>query len=318
MTTGVANNNETKRILLTGATGFLGSVLWRQFMMSGYDVVALKRSTSDLSRVADLVKNFSIVDVDSMSWAEIFSISRPDIVVHTACCYGRCGESSVDMVASNVIFPLGLIEQCAINGTFFLNTSSLLAAKVNAYSMTKSHIRQWLDCHANMLPSVSLRLDHLYGPGDSDKKFIGWLLGCFASGVPAVSLTAGEQTRDFIHVDDAADLFCFILEHRQSVQGHAVIPAGSGREIRLRDFVLLLAELWQEQTGKPLGTRLDFGSLPYRPGEAMRTVIPPVLMGGTRWEPRRNLEHGLRQCIRWFIATKQRAAVGCQPAAPLG
>lgn len=289
------------RVLLTGSNGFLGAALWRRFTQSGYEVVAVKRSGSDVSRVSDLIASGGALDADRMSPGELFDAAQPDVVVHTACAYGRQGESATQMVEANLGFGLGLLEQCAPGGVPFVNTASMLDSRVNAYALSKAQLMQWLDHFSDKVPSVSLRFDHLYGPGDDAGKFAVWLLEQFARGAESVPLTLGEQTRDFIHVNDAAAVFGLVLEHLDHCAGHMVIPVGSCRETRLKDFVLLLAETWEQEADKPLSTRLEFGARRYREGEAMRTVVPPVVVAGRQWKAKTSLKDGVRELVRWKL-----------------
>ena len=78
-----------KTILLTGATGFLGSYLLEAFLQKGYKVVVLKRSTSNIWRIQDLITQIICYDVDIQPLENAFTDQHIDYVVHTACHYGR-------------------------------------------------------------------------------------------------------------------------------------------------------------------------------------------------------------------------------------
>ena len=92
------------KILLTGATGFLGSHLLESFLKSNYKTIILKRSSSNSWRINHLVNEFVSYDVDETEIDIIFEKEKPDIVVHTACSYGRKSESISSLLKNNLIF----------------------------------------------------------------------------------------------------------------------------------------------------------------------------------------------------------------------
>lgn len=291
------------KILLTGATGFLGAAVWRRLMEEGNTVFAVKRSTSDLWRVQDIYLPALCLDADTLSPREMLEQADPDAVVHTACLYGRRGETAAEMVEANILFPLRLLELCAQSNTFFLNIGSLLKPHQNHYSLTKAQFSQWLDYYSDSVPAVTLRFDHLFGRGDDSGKFVGWLVDQLAANVPSIPLTAGEQTRDFIHISDAVDLIRLVLSKRKELKGHSVVSAGSCRETRLRDFVERVARIWEECSGNKVMTELHFGAVPYPHDMAMRTVVPNVSIAGTDWNSRVELDDGIREFVQWRLAT---------------
>ena len=84
------------KLLLTGATGFLGSNLIPAFLKAGHEVVILKRSFSDTWRIKDDLDKVRSYDIDLVPLERPFEeCGRFDCVVHTATNYGRQGEKSL-------------------------------------------------------------------------------------------------------------------------------------------------------------------------------------------------------------------------------
>jgi len=290
------------RVLLTGATGFLGSHLAHALLEAGYDLVLLKRSSSDTRRIADLLSNCDVYDVGRTPLEKVFRGSKIDIIIHAATCYGRKGQSLSEIVDSNVVFPLRLLEiaagagvQIFFNTDTFFNRQDIPCDSLPGYVATK---RQFVDL-ARLSPLgttrfVNVRLEHLYGPDDDDSKFVPQILHRLIANSGALDLTAGEQERDFIYIDDAVSAFLLLL--KTAWKGSTPFQhydLGSGTATAVRTFVQLARRL----SGS--SSQLNFGALPYRPHEIMHSVadIRPLVAAG--WSPRFSVEDGLRETISW-------------------
>ena len=77
-----------KTILVTGATGFLGGHLLKYLVKRGYEVVVLKRSSSDISRIGKIIDHVTTYDVDKTPIELAFKSHRIDVVMHLATSYG--------------------------------------------------------------------------------------------------------------------------------------------------------------------------------------------------------------------------------------
>ena len=95
-------------ILITGGNGFLGSALAEKFYNLDYKVSLLVRAESDLRRIQDQIKNYFIYKISKESDLQnILSESKPDIIIHTACNYGRKNESLMSIFDTN--YRLGFL-----------------------------------------------------------------------------------------------------------------------------------------------------------------------------------------------------------------
>ena len=109
-----------KRILLTGATGFLGSHIL-ETLRENSEVIILKRSFSDTGRIRDFLPGVVHYDADTTPLEHIFKERSIDGIIHAATEYGR-HKGPDEVVASNVVFPLKLLELGISHGISFFIT----------------------------------------------------------------------------------------------------------------------------------------------------------------------------------------------------
>lgn len=125
-------------ILLTGATGFLGSHLLNALLENSYEVVILKRSFSNTKRIESLLPRVKSYDIDLVDLEDVFNENKIETILHTATNYGRDGSSFFDLIQTNVLFPVKLLELAVkYNIKNFINTDTALNSSVSNYSLTK-------------------------------------------------------------------------------------------------------------------------------------------------------------------------------------
>ncbi len=289
-----------KKILITGITGFLGSFLAKAFLGAGYEVIALKRKSSSLSRIKSILPNVILYDIDELDFAVLFkNHAQIAAVIHTATCYGRNGESISQIFEANTIFPMRLLEAASEAGVgTFINTDTTLDKYLNIYSLSKNQFLEWgrFFSMRNRIHFSNLRLEHFYGPGDDDSKFITFVIKNCLENVPTLELTLGDQKRDFIYIDDVVSVYIMLVEKlEQFSERYVEFDVGSGSSISIREFAENVHQVTQSRT------QLMFGALPYRDGEVMMSCanIEPLRKLG--WSCRTSLEQGLERVIKEYM-----------------
>lgn len=281
-------------ILLTGATGFLGSHLFKFWIDKGHRLVVLKRSTSSTQRLKGYMDYISWYDVDQPNWKEVFDRHQFDTVVHVAASYGRNGEASSEILQSNTLFPLRLLELAIQNNVkHFINTASSLPRDINAYALSKAQFQDWLVNKKNEIHSVNVELEYFFGPCDEDWKFISMVIQKLLNNEPFINFTQGLQKRDFIYIDDVVSAFDLILNRIRDLESGSIVPIGSGKSYTLRSVVELCKQILNNST-----TTLNFGSIPDRKGEVDELVADTSILKSLGWKSEYSLEKGLMKFIK--------------------
>lgn len=287
------------KILLTGASGFLGSALARHWLDTGHQVALLLRPTSQLHRLRGLEASYDIARCTTDAEVDAFVRRvQPEVVVHTACAYGRQGETSLQLFDANLRLGLVILQalQHAVKPVSFLNTGSALEPEVSPYALSKHQFAQWGRILATQsdgkLRFINVLLHHMYGPGDDASKFTTHVLHACHRNELVLKLTAGEQARDFIYIDDVVSAYDTLLTQCHQLDAVQDIEVGSGVAPTIREFVETAHRLTASNT------ELLFGALPYRANEAMHCLANIERMTQLGWHPAFDLNAGLKKTIR--------------------
>ena len=293
-----------KTILLTGATGFLGSNLAHRLVADGYKVLAFKRPSSKLDRLAPILSHVFLYDISEENLARPFKEhEKIDAVIHTATCYGKNGESLAEIFDANIAFPLRLLETaCLFNTDIFINTDTFFSSnKINyayldSYALSKKHFSEWGKIYAkrNFINFLNVRLEHMYGAGDAPAKFVSQIVHECMANVNEISLTLGEQKRDFVYIDDVTAAYIILIEKvPPKVESFQEYEIGSGKAIPIREFVETVHKLTNSST------KLHFGALPYRTNEIMNSEANVTQLNSLGWKHRISLSDGVKNIIRF-------------------
>ena len=289
-------------VLVTGASGFLGSHLVKKLVQKNFVVIALKRSQSDLYRFDGYSGDFFLYNADEVPLEEIFSQHAIDVVINTVTDYGRRGSSVFSMLETNLMFGLKILETATLHGiNAFINTDTLLAKTINPYALSKAQLVEWMRYYAehSSTKMINVKIEHMYGPKDDDKKFISWLISQLINRVETVDLTSGIQKRDFVYIDDVIRAYEAIIDHLDQCDSFEEFELGSGTSIEMKQFISMIFSIISEQ--QPLSTRLNFGAVPYRKGEAMVMEADIKKLQTFGWDPQTSLQEGLKKTLAEYI-----------------
>lgn len=292
------------KILLTGATGFVG----RNFVLQlhdQYEITALVRENSDISKIESHCKIYRYKDLDSI--LQLFQKEHFDGVVHLATLYfaNHMPQDIKNLVDSNVYFGSALLEACKLNPPrFFINTlsafvyaNSKIYNPINLYAATKQAFYDICAYYTQVLPTTfsHLLLYDTYGNNDTRSKIFN-LWHKIAKSGESLAMSAGEQRLDISHIFDVvsgyAVLIKLCLENRVSKNR---IYTLENKRYTLRE----LAALFEKYTNSTL--RIEWGVKPYRQNEIMEPISAKdsnLLEKLPNWNPKISLEQGLKILIK--------------------
>ena len=283
-------------ILLSGATGFLGSYLFKRFVKEGFEVIVLKRSTSDTKRIKKSLSDITYYDVDKVELEEIFKKHSIDIVINTVTDYGRSNNQISSILETNLIFSLKLLENAVKHDVkTFINTDTLLEKDINAYALSKGQLVQWMHFLSDKINMVNIKIEHMYGSLDDDNKFIYWVIKQLKQNVEKIDLTSGVQKRDFIYIDDIVDAYMTVINNFEQLSSFEEFELGSGNAVQVKEFLELIYD--QVKQTQAITTTLNFGVIDYRAKEKMCMQADISKLVSLGWKPTVNIEDGIKNIL---------------------
>lgn len=297
------------RVLVTGGSGFIGRHLIQQLQQRGASVSTISRKRGPFPK--DVIQ----YPIDIRSREEIQAClrdCRPEYIFHLAG-YKERDESPgafYSSIETNLlgslnlltvakedsriksIIALGTVEEYGRNRTPF--NESLRECPVTPYSFSKlcvSHLSA-LFHQLYHLPVIIIRPTLAYGPGQAEDMFLPALIMALKENRP-FAMTAGEQTRDFIYIEDLVDAI-LVACGKEQLHGQ-ILNIGSGKAHKLAQ-VATLAERMLERKGL-----VQLGAVPYRKNEIMSYAVSldkaKQILG---WSPKVQLEDGLKKTIAFY------------------
>jgi nucleoside-diphosphate-sugar epimerase len=292
-----------QRILITGASGFIGSHLCLRLCQEGADVHAVYRSR----RPADLGDQrwwqADLADLEEVK--KIVGKVQPEVIFHLAShVKGAPGlEHVLPTFQSNLQSTVNLLTVAAeANCRRVVLTGSLAEPEVENGEIFPSApyaAAKWASSgYARMfhalykLPVLIARVFMVYGPAQMDfTKLIPYVtLSMLQGKTPKIS--SGERLVDWIYVSDVVDGF-LALAQASDVDG-ATLDLGSGSLISIRGIVQQLAA----SIGG--GVNAEFGALPDRPLEPTRLAKAAETFARIGWKPQVSLQEGLKSTVDWY------------------
>ena len=294
------------KVLVTGASGFVGRHCAAELAARGYEVHALTRR-ADADAGADVTwHRGSLLDVGPVE--EVLAAVRPRALLHLAW-HQVPGElyTSLDnhrWVASSLrlleAFRTAGGERVVMAGSSaeydwrygYCSEDVTPLAPRSVYGVCKKALGALFRsfCDGTAVSGAWARIFFLYGPHEHPRRLVASVVRSLLAGDKAKT-SHGGQLRDYLHVEDAARALVTLLAG--DVTG--AVNVGSGRPTALGDII----------TG--IGRRLDAEHLVEWGAVPVPEDDPPLVVADVRrlrsevgWSPRLSLDQGLEQTIAWW------------------
>ena len=287
-----------KKILITGINGFLGSHL-AKYLKSSFEVLGLEYSLNNLFRIKS--ENFKVYDVISKPLENIFIENEFYAVIHVATIYRRKLEPLKNLLKTNVLLPVNLLElsnkhgvSLFLNTDSFFNNSSYSYSYLSDYTLSKKHSVDWIKLLSNssLCKIVNMKIFHMFGENDSPSKFIPYLIDKILRNEKSIDMTPGLQTRDFIYVNDVISAFETVLKNEEKLINYQEYEVGSGNSFSIKHLADLIKKISKSKT------QLNFGAISYRKGEIMESVCNNKKLIELGWTSKFSLNEGLSKIIK--------------------
>lgn len=214
------------KIIITGATGYIGSQICKSFVNDGYQVAIIVRPSSDVSILGETAKRITIFadDGDITKLVDFFTEYNAAAVIHLASCYITAHTTvQVDtLVESNIRFAAHIMEAASRSGVkHFINTSTSWQYYNNEphryaclYAATKQMAEELLAFYADAyeMHAVNLTIYDSYGCNDPRKKIMS-LFAAKAESGDVLKMSGGEQTMELVYIDDIVRAYRYTYDN---------------------------------------------------------------------------------------------------------
>lgn len=300
--------NSMKKYLIIGGAGFIGSHLSGALLSQGNKVVIIDNSPVRIP--GSKVKSYAISIEDAKKVAAVFKKEKPDVVYHLAGPINLRRAISDPFFLKDINFlsriniVLDVCRKHNVKKFIFTSSGGAIyedAAKIPASELYPAHpkslyglanlaIEKYIDmyCKNNNLDFTIPRLSNVYGPRQWQSGFIPATMVKILKKENPVIYGSGNQTRDFIYIDDAIEALMMLAKNGKN----EIYNVGSGQEISLNKIFKLIKAL--------VNVKIKAAYKNIRALETKRSALDvKKIKKEFGWRAKTSLEDGLAKTIKW-------------------
>ncbi len=315
-----------KRVLVTGATGFIGSHLAKKLNETGYDVViiakpSMSRNLAELNKFIGGVETLTCDISDYFSIRNTLKVVDPDVVAHLAALspVRDSFEKPFSYVQANIVGTMN-IAHAMMELPDFQSRKLVYASTAEVYGMQKtqpikedaplnpsspySNTKAMTDMYLRMMSSVYklnttvMRCTNTYGRKMDRSFVIEYLMTEMLKGNP-IYIGAPNSIRDYMYVDDHVNAYIKAIEHHK-ISGEA-FNASTGNPITNKEVALKIADIVGYKKKIVMGKYPpDYPVRPIESDQPFISLNSEKIKRQLGWQPGVKLDDGLKMCVEYW------------------
>ncbi|MCX8147366.1 MAG: SDR family oxidoreductase [Candidatus Woesearchaeota archaeon] len=305
------------KVLITGGAGFIGSHIADLLIEKGYDVVIVDNLVTGNKENINKKAKFYKIDITKKGLRKVFEKERPDFVIHEAAQVNvrKSLSNPIFDAESNILGTINVLECCKdfkIKKTIYSSSGGACYGEPQYLPCDEKHPLNPI-CHYGVskhsaehyfylynflygIDYIILRYSNVYGPRQDPKGEAGVIsifLERIKNNKEPLIFGDGEQTRDYVYVEDVAYSNLIALEKDTKNAKHRIFNIGTGKETSVNEIFRLI----KEETG----TKINARHIEAVPGEVKRVCLDISLAKKElNWIPKTDLREGIRKTVGWF------------------
>jgi UDP-glucose 4-epimerase len=302
-----------EKILVTGGAGFIGSHVVDRLIEEEHEVIIIDNLSTGKEEFINPLATFYYMNIQDKKIEEIFQKEKPTTIIHLA--------AQIDVRISvekplfdaevNVVGSINLLENAKkykIKKFIFSSTGGALYGEnvefptkentpphpISPYGASKLAVEGYIYYYSILhhIDATILRYSNVYGPrqdGTGEAGVVAIFVQNLREKKTPIIYGNGEQTRDFVYVDDVVEANILSLKGK----GFRYYNVATGIETSVNELLRKISKIMNEEINPKYA--------PPRMGEISRSVLDiQKIKTELKWEPKVNLDKGLKKTIEWF------------------
>jgi len=303
------------KILITGATGFVGSNLTKKLVKRNYEVHILNEPNCDKKRLSEVLPKINQHTANLLEKEKLNNLIKeinPEIIFHLAAAgiFNGISAPEKELIEVNFMGTINLINACnQIDYKCFVNTGSSseygpkdkpmketdICQPTNLYAISKLAAVLYGNLTAKIKnkPIIGLRLFSPYGPFDNEKRLIPYVISKALKNED-ILLADPNGTRDFIFIEDVVSAYLKSIDLASQFKGQ-IFNLGSGKQTFVSEIVKIISQITKTKS------KIKWGQAKPRPWDTTNWQADiSKISKSFIWKPEYSLKQGLEKTVLWF------------------